>query len=152
VVGGAGGMPLTMSDEDVKEKFKPVWALMDTNGDGVLDVEEIMKATKTGEEAAKKMIEMMDTDKDGKVSMDEYLAKMIPTLGSDEELDQVVAGEHMLAMLPSDCGFRSRAAAAQHGAERDAASCSRASLSLCAPSRAHLHSPPCAHPYAPSSR
>ena len=96
-------MPLTMSDEDVKEKFKPVWALMDTNGDGVLDVEEIMKATKTGEEAAKKMIEMMDTDKDGKVSMDEYLAKMIPTLGSDEELDQVVAGEHMLAICLPCC-------------------------------------------------
>ena len=95
-------MPLTMTEDAAKEKFKPMWARMDTNGDGFLDVQEIMKACKINEGQAKALLEHLDTNKDGKVSFDEYMNHLLKSVASDEELDIILAGLSCLVRFSVD--------------------------------------------------
>merc|ERR1711966_583034 len=85
-------MPLTMTTDAVKEKFKPVWALMDKNNDGVLDFQEIVSVTQGNEAAAEGMMAQFGEKKEGKVTFDQYMGVMLKSISSDEEVDQIVAG------------------------------------------------------------
>merc|ERR1711998_582592 len=78
--------------EATKEKFKPVWALMDKNSDGVLDFKEICLITQGNEAAAEGMMSQFGETKDGKVTFDQYMDLLLKTIPSDEHADQVVAG------------------------------------------------------------
>ena len=83
-------MPLSLSQEAVKERFKPLWALLDKNGDGALDLEEVCAVTRGNASAAAALMKQFGKEKDGKITFDEYMDMMIRGISSDEEVDQIV--------------------------------------------------------------
>ena len=82
-------MPLTLSVDAVKEKFKPLWAVMDKNSDGALDIAEVQGMMAQSGRAGTKgeamwVMQHYSQDETGKITFEHYISKMIEDIRSDE--------------------------------------------------------------------